>query len=177
MVDRSPARRAPWYPDEEWADIPGFEGTYWISSYGRLLSRPRRKSKGGFMKHTAMGAVNNMYAGTGLALPGGRRVNVVIHRLVARVFIGPAPAGMEICHNDSDSLNPRLDNLRYDTHRNNIRESVAAGRWGAKLQHRRHCPHKHDYTEANTFYTSQGYQACRECRRLRNAGLTPGVDG
>ena len=35
-------------------------------------------------------------------------------------FVGPCPPGMEVCHNDSNPKNNRLDNLRYDTHMNNM---------------------------------------------------------
>jgi len=43
------------------------------------------------------------------------------HVLVLLAFVGPKPDGMEGCHTDGDSMNNRLENLRWDTHTNNMR--------------------------------------------------------
>ena len=52
---------------------------------------------------------------------GAKRYKTVrLHRLVLEAFVGPCPAGMEVCHNDGDPTNNRLSNLRCDTHRNNM---------------------------------------------------------
>lgn len=41
---------------------------------------------------------------------------VCVHRVVLEAFVGPAPEGMEACHNDGDPANNALSNLRWDTH-------------------------------------------------------------
>jgi len=38
-----------------------------------------------------------------------------VHRLVLEAFVGPCPEGMEACHNNGDSEDNRLVNLRWDT--------------------------------------------------------------
>src|SRR5690606_28755671 len=43
----------------------------------------------------------------------------LIHRIVMEAFCGPAPDGMEVCHNNGNPRDNRLCNLRYDTHKNN----------------------------------------------------------
>jgi hypothetical protein len=50
-----------------------------------------------------------------------------VHGLVMRSFVGPPPAGMEICHNDGLATNCRLDNLRYDTPTNNHADKIKHG--------------------------------------------------
>ncbi len=45
-----------------------------------------------------------------------------VHRLVLLNFIGDCPDGMEAWHNDGDPLNNKLDNLRWDSHFNNIHD-------------------------------------------------------
>lgn len=45
-------------------------------------------------------------------------------------FAGPCPIGLEVCHNDSNPTNNRLDNLRYDTRRSNRIDMVIAGNEG-----------------------------------------------
>ncbi len=73
-------------------------------------------------------------------LPGGHLyVNLVsldrqigwphfIHRLVLEAFVGPCPPGMEACHfPDRDPANNRLENLRWDTHAENMKDAVKHG--------------------------------------------------
>lgn len=45
-------------------------------------------------------------------------------------FIGPPPPGMEVCHRDNNPRNNRLENLRYDTHMNNMIDVAIAGNRG-----------------------------------------------
>jgi len=51
----------------------------------------------------------------------------MIHRFVLEIFIGPCPKGMESCHNNGNKLDNRLENLRWDTLHNNIKDSVKHG--------------------------------------------------
>lgn len=51
-----------------------------------------------------------------------------IHRLVLETFIGPCPKDMESCHNNGNKLDNRLENLRWDTLHNNIKDSVKHGK-------------------------------------------------
>lgn len=49
----------------------------------------------------------------------GKRKTFNIHRLVLEAFRGPCPPGMEGCHNNGDTFDNRLENLRWDTRKNN----------------------------------------------------------
>ena len=51
-----------------------------------------------------------------------------IHTLVLEAFVGPCPDGMECCHNDGNSQNNVLDNLRWDTRLHNVHDMVKHGR-------------------------------------------------
>ncbi len=59
---------------------------------------------------------------------GGCRYYQRIHTLVLLAFVGPRPVGMEGCHEDGDYTNANLDNLRWDTHKNNGADMVRHGR-------------------------------------------------
>jgi hypothetical protein len=48
-----------------------------------------------------------------------RRVNYMVHHLVARNFIGERPQGLIIDHIDRDRTNNHIDNLRYTTYKEN----------------------------------------------------------
>jgi len=54
----------------------------------------------------------------------GRNRSRLVHQLVLEAFVGPKPNGMEGCHYpDHDKRNNRLDNLRWDTHAENAKDS------------------------------------------------------
>lgn len=56
-------------------------------------------------------------------------------QVVLRAFNGPCPEGMEACHNDGNPLNNCANNLRWDTHLNNIRDKHAHGTNPAGSRH------------------------------------------
>jgi hypothetical protein len=70
-----------------------------------------------------------------LSLRGNRYVNVnlsgsmyAVHRLVLEAFVGPCPEEMEACHYpDPDKKNNNLNNLRWDTHDANVKDSMVLG--------------------------------------------------
>lgn len=51
----------------------------------------------------------------------GKKGNMFIHHLVAFTFIGPKPEGMEVDHIDRVITNNAATNLRYITHKENMR--------------------------------------------------------
>lgn len=50
----------------------------------------------------------------------GKITHEKVHRLVAKVFIGPKPVGLEIAHNDGNKPNNAVKNLRYTTPKDNV---------------------------------------------------------
>ena len=52
-------------------------------------------------------------------IPGGRVYCRYVHRLVLEAFVGPCPPNMVACHNDGDTRNNKLDNLRWGTQQEN----------------------------------------------------------
>lgn len=105
---------------EKWLDIVGYEDLYQISNFGRVKSLPKmRKYKLGseyIMKPTLQ--VGKKYFRIGLSKD--KKVKTLkIHLLVLTAFVSSRPIGMQGCHNDGDSANNFLDNLRWDTPKNN----------------------------------------------------------
>jgi hypothetical protein len=56
-----------------------------------------------------------------------RYARLQVHRAVLEAFVGPCPSGMEACHNDGDSSNNHLDNLRWDTPQSNEADKLRHG--------------------------------------------------
>ena len=122
---------------EIWKDIPGYEGKYQASSLGRIRSLDRQVGTPGlvggkFMKGRVLRPgptkSGHLYVVLGHGAPG-----TPVHQLIARTFIGPRPDGTEVCHNDGDPTNNRIENLRYDTRTNNILDVYRAGKRWRKL--------------------------------------------
>lgn len=112
---------------EAWREIAGFEGTYVVSSLGRIMRlagtprtrrnrvlRPNIKPPDGY-------ACVDLYRGHG-------RIRYYVHALVADAFIGPRPAGAQINHLDGDRTNNRRTNLEYVTPGDNQRHAYRGGR-------------------------------------------------
>lgn len=45
-----------------------------------------------------------------------------VHDMVLAAFVGPKPAGLEVCHWNGIRGDNRLDNLRYDTRKANAQD-------------------------------------------------------
>ena len=119
--------------NEQWLPIPGYEGFYSVSNLGRVRSEDRN------IINQGSGRVN-FIKGKILKcseMPSGHfRVNlsinskiqsVTVHSLVLLAFVGRRPDGADICHNNGNPGDNRLENLRYDTRTANIADSKAHG--------------------------------------------------
>ena len=108
---------------EQWKPIIGYEGKYEVSSYGRVKSLKRQGANERILKQQLR---NHGYLRVSLSkknVPTDKLVN----RLVLESFVGKCPDGMETYHVDSNPINNRLENLRWDTHKNNIAEAIRRG--------------------------------------------------
>lgn len=117
---------------EEWRDIPGYEGLYQVSNLGRVKSSERRVW-GGCSYYTKKEKVlkNSVmkigYCRVSLS-KDARQEQFYVHRLVAEAFI-PNPDNLnEVDHIDANQQNNVVSNLRWVTHYENMRHSAELGR-------------------------------------------------
>jgi outer membrane receptor for monomeric catechols len=130
-------------PIETWRPVLGFEDYYSVSDSGRVRSEPRvviepvrgcpRRIRGGVLRSHKN--KDGGYLFVSLSRDGVRVVRSV-HTLVLEAFRGPAPKGMEGAHNDGNSLNCALSNLRWDTHQANVADQVRHGTQPRGEKHR-----------------------------------------
>ena len=109
---------------EVWKPIPGFDG-YEASDQGNVRSY---RKQGGGRRETPRQLSPSLsppseYLGVSLR-QNGKSYYRRIATLVLLAFVGPPPDGYEICHNNSIPDDNRPDNLRYDTHENNMRDRL-----------------------------------------------------
>lgn len=114
---------------EEWRAVPGYEGYYEVSDWGRVrnartyyIRKAHHDSKGYLRLNLCKDGVGKKHR---------------VHRLVCSAFIGAIPKNMEVNHKDFDRANNHISNLEYVTHQENIRRSQQANRY------------HWDYTEAD----------------------------
>jgi len=118
--------------DETWKPVVGYEGSYEVSSLGRVRSLDRirlsRRKKEIPVKGRMLRACKNNqgYPTVNLCKDGiGKTFKV--HTLVMSAFVGPRPEGTEILHGKLGKEVNTLDNLRYDTHIENEKDKIRDG--------------------------------------------------
>ena len=138
---------------EIWLPAVGWEGSYQVSSMGRVRSLISGKI-------LRPGRASSHYLT--VSLRGKTRT---VHRLVIESFTGPCPEGMECCHVNGDRLDNRACNLRWDTRTENNRDLLRHGTHHYLA--RTHCKRGHELTDENTFTRpNRSGRYCRECHRI-----------
>ena len=152
---------------ERWLSVPGYEGRYEVSDQGTVRTLRRPRVKGGPLKPWA-GEWGHLHVNL---RRDGQQKQWAVHRLVALIFIGPCPDGLEVRHLDGNPANNAVDNLAYGTHAENMQDMIAHGTsYWANVTH---CPQDHEYTPENTWveYHSDGHprkRVCRTCLKERS---------
>lgn len=141
---------------------------YEVSDKGRVRSLPRVNSIGRKVpervlkeRRTPTGRPRVLLSKNGLVR------EYYTYRLVLKAFVGPCPPGMEALHWDDDLNNNSLENLRWGTRTDNMRDMSRNGNGNAGLTH---CPSGHPYDESNTYFYpgERQHRGCRACTRIRS---------
>ena len=112
---------------EKWRDIPGWEGLYQASDDGRIRSYPKQTARG-FRKGRVLTPIVKCLRYHAVTLSDkNRRVQYLIHVLIATTFIGARPQGHHTCHRDDNKYNNAAANLYYGTPGDNNRDKVKNG--------------------------------------------------
>lgn len=106
------------FEQEEWRDIKGFEGLYQVSSMGNVksLERQVRANTCGIRtlrEKILSDCMNKSGYNLVVLCKNGKRINKMIHRLVAEAFI-PNPNNVsEVNHKDENKRNNCVSNLEW----------------------------------------------------------------
>jgi hypothetical protein len=109
---------------ENWKSVPGWDATYEVSDHGRVrrLAGPRAP----VTRIIGTKPVIRGYHKVTLHRRGWGR-DVLVHRLVYEVFVGPIPDGKTINHKDGDKSNNTVGNLEVLSLKKNIRHAIRTG--------------------------------------------------
>lgn len=100
---------------EIWSNIPDVVG-YKISSHGNILGKKDRPYK----------ASINTKGYPCVRIPK-QIFSQAVHRIVAKIFIGDNPGGLQVNHKDGNKLNNKVSNLEYVSCRDNINHAIRTG--------------------------------------------------
>lgn len=118
--------------EEIWKDIPGFEGRYQVSSFGRIKSLPRKVKSGRTYRYVKEHILSCRYDCRGYARVCIRihpkKYWFSVHRLVAEIFI-PNPNNYPVVnHIDNNPRNNCANNLEWCTQSYNVKHAYNCGR-------------------------------------------------
>lgn len=129
---------------EIWRDIPGYEGLYKISNYGRIKSMYHDRVVTG-------GTYPNGYRFIALSKDHIKRTYLV-HRLVAITFINNPDNLPVVNHIDGNKQNNAVNNLEWVTQSYNVKHAVKIGLVECQCKIRRNVIITND-DETKTFKT------------------------
>jgi len=144
--------------NEEWKPIPGFEKFYEASTHGRI-----RNSRGKIMKTYQ---INSGYLCLKFAI-NNVRTSHLVHRLIAKTFLGEFVDRPEVNHRDEDKSNNSLLNLDWVTRSGNKQHSMATGTYNCMYTARNSLGKKH-LPNTTSIYHNVSYDKNRE---KWNAGI------
>ena len=165
---------------ETWKPIPGYED-YEVSNQGRVRSLKTDRP------HILAPFNGNGYPFVS-PCRDGRYLSIAIHRLVLLAFCGEPELGQEVCHNNGQKDDNRLDNLRYDTHQENMNDAVRHGNhsWSRVAPDETIVEIREQYVQGDTTYTNLANEYDMDVsaislivngkRRIKAGGPIKGID-
>ena len=120
--------------NEEWRDIPGYEGLYKVSNKGNVISCKRDIPTGSGEERRMITLKEKRLKP---CLTRGRyKVNLrknnksllaQVSRIVMWAFVGPQEKGIETRHLNGNPSDDRLENLAYGTKSDNMQDAIKHG--------------------------------------------------
>lgn len=124
--------------NEEWKDIPNYEGIYQASNLGRVKSLEKIDALGHRLKEKILKPQINHRGYYRVNLyKNSIQNNYYIHRLVFEAFNGPIPEGLQVNHINEIKTDNRLSNLNLMTAKENINWGTRNERAGKVLKNRK----------------------------------------
>lgn len=116
---------------EIWKPIVNYVGFYEVSNFGNVRSLGRLLATGEYRNGKQLNCPIDK-KGSGYIFANLSKNGIVkkcsVHVLVLEAFVGPRPnAFSHARHMDGDKTNPRLDNLKWGTPKENMQDKIVHG--------------------------------------------------
>lgn len=109
--------------EEIWKDIPGYEGIYQVSSFGKIRSCDRIDGRGHNLRGKILTLTPDKRGYKRISLfKDGIYQKLLVHRIVACSFLGERK-DLDINHKDGNPSNNVLSNLEWCTRAENLQHS------------------------------------------------------
>jgi hypothetical protein len=119
---------------EKWKDIPGYEGIYEASTFGRIRTKDGKTTfterhgirlwKSRILKYRG----SNKVTGNRVSLwKGGECKDWLVARLIAYTFLGIPEIKLTVNHKDGNRFNNKIENLEWLSLADNIRHGFDNG--------------------------------------------------
>lgn len=119
---------------ETWKDIPGFEGLYQASTFGRIRTAPgkttfsKRYGRARHWKTRILKGRGQCKSGYKVALwRDGKPFDYLVHRAVALTWVPGFVDGMTVNHINGDRFDNRVENLEWLSLKENIQHGFLTG--------------------------------------------------
>lgn len=114
--------------EEEFRDVPGFEGRYQVSNFGRIKSIHGKGKGVGNGPLFTYGFIDSVGYRQVTFRISNKRHCLRVHRLVANAFLAEGRSDQNfVNHIDGDKLNNHVSNLEWATHTENLRHAINTG--------------------------------------------------
>jgi len=117
--------------DEQWKAVPGYEGWYEASTFGRfrIMQSPGKGARHPYPRVLAnlvyqKGYLKQQFGTCGNTRKPWRRY---LHQIIYETFHGPIPSGFSINHIDGEKANNRPENLELSTPRQQTAHARSLG--------------------------------------------------
>lgn len=104
-------------------DIPLYEWLYSCDELWNIFSYPKKFNFSKYWKILKQSIWTGWYPIVSL-YKDWKQKTYKVATLIILTFKGERPKWMQICHNDSNKLNNKIDNLRYWTAKSNIQDEI-----------------------------------------------------
>ncbi len=132
-------------PGEEFKDLPGFEGLIAVSNIGRVYTYPRTVQKySGLVDSVVKQNYDGRLLTTYIDKSGyvkfrfganKKKYIMLVSRAMLTAFVGQPKPGQFACHNDSNTQNNRIENLRWDNQKGNMKDRQERGLYAKGENH------------------------------------------
>lgn len=145
---------------EVWLPVLNYEGSYEVSSHGRVRSLDRINSRGFRLKGKMLKlCLAGGYPVVGLCRDGRAHTRKVAHLVLEAHGPGSRPLELGALHENDVKTDNRVENLRYGTHGENMQDCVRNGHH--VFANREACPCGRPYDKVS----KEGRRICSHCVR------------